>query len=482
MSRRILVIDASPTTRIILKVKLAAARYDVVTAEGLPEARRAARGAPPRLILVSVGEDERQAATLVSRIAEDPVLGGTGIVAVCDAHPDGTPLVPARALLAAGAVDALTRPFDDAFLMARIRSLLRRSGADEELELRDGTSRALGLAESAAPVIERPGRVSILTDDLNDGESLRANLAAHLSDRLSVGSPEGAIDEAGGAAEDEEEDVDVYLLDLTGADGRAALLERVPDVRARSRGGQTALVVAVDRGDPAAAALALDLGADDVVRGLADPAETALRLRTLVRAKQSRDRLRESVKAGLRRSVTDELTGLWNRHYAMPHMARTAERAAATGRDFAILLVDLDRFKSVNDTYGHAAGDTVLAETAGRLRANLRLSDMVARVGGEEFLVVMPDTGLYDARRAAERLCAIAASNPIELPGGGAITVTMSIGLAMGGRHDAHALAAGAKVDGALEASRLMAAADRALYGAKNGGRDRVSVALGDAA
>lgn len=480
MSGRVLVIDSAPTTRIALKVKLAAARYETVTAADLREARRVSRGAPPRLILVAVGSEEAPAAALVARIAGDPVLGGAGILAIADAAPDGAPRMPARALLAAGALEALVRPLDEAFLMARIRSLLRRSGAADELELRDGTSRALGLAEAAAPAIERPGRVAILTAEAAAGEALRARLAPHMADRLSVAAPQDAV--APPPADDERSEADAYLLDLTAEDGRAALLEQVPDLRARSRGGHAALVVAVPAGDPAAAALALDLGADDVVRGLDDPAEMALRLRALVRAKHARDRLRDSVRDGLRRSVTDELTGLWNRHYAMPHLARTAERAAATGRAFAVLLLDLDRFKSVNDTYGHAAGDAVLAETAARLGVNLRLSDMVARVGGEEFLVVMSDTDLHDARRAAERLCTIAASTPIELPGSGAgaITVTMSIGLAMGGRGGTPP--AGGKVDGAQEAARLMAAADSALYRAKNGGRDRVALALYDAA
>ena len=478
MSGRILVIDGAQTTRIVLKVKLAAARYDAATAADLPEARRLSRQVPPRLILASVPADEAAAAALIAQIARDPVLGGGGIVAIGDAGADGAPLVPARALLSAGAVEALTRPLDEAFLMARIRSLLRRSDAAEELELRDGTSRALGLAEAAAPAIERPGRVAILSEQPDHGALLRRRLAAHMTDRLIAGPPEAGLAAPGSGPAEE---ADVYLLDLTASEDRSALLAQVPDLRARSRGGHAALVVAVRGDDPGAAALALDLGADDVVRGTVDTQETALRLRALVRAKQSRDRLRESVRDGLRRSVTDELTGLWNRHYAMPHLARTAERAAATGRSFAVLLVDLDRFKQVNDTYGHAAGDTVLAETAGRLRANLRLSDMVARVGGEEFLVVMPDTDLHDARRAAERLCAIAATNPIELPGGGDVTVTMSIGLTMGGR-GAVPRPAGRTEDGPREATRLMGTADRALYQAKNGGRDRVTISLEDAA
>ena len=235
------------------------------------------------------------------------------------------------------------------------------------------------------------------------------------------------------------------------------------------------------------AILALDLGANDVAPAPGDPAELSIRIKKQIRWKQGRDRLRQTVRDGLHAAITDPLTGLYNRRYAMPHLARIVETARESGRRFALLVADLDHFKAVNDTYGHAAGDAVLVETARRLRENLRGMDLVARVGGEEFLVAIPDTGLDEARIVAGRLCRMMRERPITLPDGRSITVTMSIGLAMGGTAGLTGGLSGAFPTGAAfpeadaaggeaEASRLIEAADRALYGAKSGGRAQYKI------
>ena len=109
----------------------------------------------------------------------------------------------------------------------------------------------------------------------------------------------------------------------------------------------------------------------------------------------------------------------------MPALARMAERAAETGRTFAVMLLDLDRFKAVNDTWGHAVGDLVLTEVAGRLRAGVRPLDLVARLGGEEFLVALPDVTVEQAHRLAERLRRQIYEEPVALPQGGTIGVTI---------------------------------------------------------
>ena len=128
------------------------------------------------------------------------------------------------------------------------------------------------------------------------------------------------------------------------------------------------------------------------------------------------------------------------------------------------MVLDLDRFKSVNDTYGHAAGDVVLQVVASRIKDNLRGVDMVARIGGEEFLVVMPDTHLDDARQTAERLCRVIDSSPIALAGGkGSADISLSIGVSMGGLHGA-----------VRTVDQLIESADHALYLAKSDGRNQV--------
>ena len=152
-----------------------------------------------------------------------------------------------------------------------------------------------------------------------------------------------------------------------------------------------------------------------------------------------------------------------------------ADRAQTTGRPFAVMALDLDRFKAVNDTWGHAAGDAVLVEVAQRLRAQLRQVDLLARIGGEEFLVALPDTAPEAAQAAAERLCHAISEAPIALPEpeaqGRAVRITASIGLA-----PCDPLSDSAPVEA------LISRADRALLGSKAGGRNQVSVFRRDAA
>ncbi|WP_158243213.1 diguanylate cyclase [Acidimangrovimonas sediminis] len=195
--------------------------------------------------------------------------------------------------------------------------------------------------------------------------------------------------------------------------------------------------------------------------------EIGLRLARLIARKRRNDRLRESVAAGLQLAVTDPLTGLYNRRYALPHLARIAERARISGKRFSVMVLDLDRFKAVNDTFGHAAGDAVLVSVAHMLARSLRPGDLLARIGGEEFLVALPDADLQTARRLAERLCKLVGANPVTLASGTQITVTLSIGLAVG---DPSSRAA------PLDALAVIDRADRALLGAKSEGRNQVTV------
>ena len=216
--------------------------------------------------------------------------------------------------------------------------------------------------------------------------------------------------------------------------------------------------------------MALDLGASDLLTLPLDAEETALRITLHLTRKRRADQLRRAVSTGLRLAVTDPLTGLYNRRYALAHLDRIAARAMEQGRRYAVMVLDLDRFKSVNDTFGHAAGDAVLETVAARLRENLRPSDLIARIGGEEFLVALPDATLGTARLAAERLCRVVGDTPVLLPDGrGTVTVTISVGLALG-----PSPSSGLDDSPAREA---LTRADAALLGAKADGRNQVTIA-----
>jgi diguanylate cyclase (GGDEF)-like protein len=175
-------------------------------------------------------------------------------------------------------------------------------------------------------------------------------------------------------------------------------------------------------------------------------------------------------RARLRRSgFTDVLTGWHNRRYLQARMKEELARACRDDSNLVCLMLDIDHFKRVNDTWGHAAGDSVLRELAQRIDAEVRASDVAARFGGEEFVILLPNTRSVDGRHLAERIRNAVAAAPFELPEGARIEITVSIGIAE--------FVPGSGIDDLKSlGDALIARADVALYGAKAAGRDRVVV------
>jgi diguanylate cyclase (GGDEF)-like protein len=171
----------------------------------------------------------------------------------------------------------------------------------------------------------------------------------------------------------------------------------------------------------------------------------------------------------LRSGFTDVLTGWNNRRYLVVRLGEEIARAKRERRTLVCLMLDIDHFKRVNDTWGHAAGDAVLRELAQRIESQVRASDVAARYGGEEFVVLLPDTTVAAAASLAERIRLAVSASPIELPGGESITITASIGIAEVSPGPG---AAEIKTMG----ESLLARADVALYAAKSAGRDQVVV------
>jgi two-component system cell cycle response regulator len=178
--------------------------------------------------------------------------------------------------------------------------------------------------------------------------------------------------------------------------------------------------------------------------------------------------LQENYQRSLSLALTDELTGLYNRRYLLAHLDELIDRVNHDHMSAAILLFDIDHFKQVNDTYGHAAGDDVLRELASRTMNSVRSVDLVARLGGEEFVVVMPDTDSIIATAVAERLRLAVAREPFTIGAGGVkVAVTVSIGVTAG-------------AEGGDFRERLLKRADDALYDAKAAGRNRIVTRVAD--
>ena len=203
----------------------------------------------------------------------------------------------------------------------------------------------------------------------------------------------------------------------------------------------------------------LDAGADDFIRKPVNMTELRARLRAATRLVRMQQQFR-------RMAETDALTGAANRRAFMQYLESQADLARRGGQPLSVIMVDLDHFKRINDTYGHGCGDRVLTGTVKVVQACLRERDMLGRLGGEEFAVVLPGAEGDAAIRAAERIRTAISGQVFTDDEGEPIPVTASLGLAFAGDEDAMETA-----------ESLLQMADEALYEAKGAGRNRVMIA-----
>ncbi|HEX8888197.1 MAG TPA: diguanylate cyclase [Pyrinomonadaceae bacterium] len=213
----------------------------------------------------------------------------------------------------------------------------------------------------------------------------------------------------------------------------------------------------------------LTLGANDYISKPFKAEELIARVSVAIRLKQERDQLRVNAEeAAVRaevaqeRAMTDALTGLLNRYGLQHVLAREHAEARRYDRPLSCLMIDLDNFKTINDTYGHASGDIALQQVAGILREVVRRSDTVFRYGGEEFLVLLPETDLEGATALAEKIRVNTSSRPFG-DGERVFNLTLSVGASTLYDHES--------------GNDMIACADMALYHAKERGRNRVEAA-----
>lgn len=454
MAGRILIADDVATNRIVLKVRLAEAGHQVALAASAEGCRAALAAMPVDLLILDRALPGGDGLAIVRGLRADAATQDLPVIMTVPDADEAACL----AALAAGADEVMVKPFSDVWLMARMRALLR---------LRDGASGAavdpsglgsVGLAEAAAP-FEAPATVALVSDNPGATRRLQMALERDLRARTVRLSPEEALAARAGPP-------DVYVIETTEGDGPAGL-RLLSELRSHGAGRHAGVCILHPGTADDRAALAFDLGADEVIPSRTSWAEIALRLRRLLQRKKAQDRRRDQIRSGLRMAVIDPLTGLHNRRFADADLNRLLRQAHDRARPLAVMLIDLDRFKRVNDAFGHAAGDAVLVEVARRLKAGLRPGDLLARIGGEEFLAALPDTPLPEAGARALALCRAIEERPIDVGGECTVSVTASIGLA--------------GVDGAPPANpsalaAILALADGALLRSKRLGRNQVSV------
>jgi two-component system, cell cycle response regulator len=448
MSARILVVDDVEVNVKLLGAKLASEYFDVLTAADGASALRLCAAELPDLVLLDVMMPEMDGFEVCRRLKADPATSHIPVVMVTALSDAADRLTG----LEAGADDFLTKPVNDIALFARVRSLVRLKRMMDELRLREEVSgRFAQLPGGEASEDLGPARILLLEDNKLAAARIVETLAPMTAELIRVASCAAAIERLDAT-------IELMIVGMSLADGDP--LRLVSQSRASEQTRQVPILLIADDGELPRLAKGLDLGANDYIVRPIDRNELTARARTQIRRKRLHDLLREHHHRSLSLALIDPLTGLFNRRYVTAHLEGLMARIGTGSKGPALLLFDLDRFKLINDSWGHLAGDEVLCEIAKRALSELRSFDLVGRYGGEEFVVLMPDTNLPVALAVAERLRISIADTPFVIDAlADPLHVTVSIGVAT-------------TLESGDTPTELLRRADVALYAAKHNGRN----------
>lgn len=451
MTARVLIVDDIPTNVRLLEARLTAEYFEVLTASSGREALAVCEREEVDIVLLDVMMPEMDGFEVCHRLKSDlkthhiPVL----MITALDQPSDRV-----RGL-EVGADDFLTKPVDDVQLMARVKSLVRLKALTDELRARAMTGQQIAVEDALRAmnsITTDGGRILLIDSDARQAERIAGYLRDQHDVEVLTNPGDAVLALATGGFE-------LALVSMSLGDFDP--LRICSQMRTLEQGRTLPIILIAEDVDRTRVVRGLDLGVNDFIMRPVERNELAARVRTQIRRQRYAVELRESVNHTLALAVTDELTGLYNRRYFERHLALMLGKAQEQSRDMAVMLIDMDFFKAVNDTHGHDIGDAVLKEFALRLRRNIRGVDLACRFGGEEFVVLMPDTDYRQAQGVAERVRQAVAERPFEAGAQRPLTVTVSVGVALND-------------SSADTPEMLLKRADIALYRAKREGRNRV--------
>lgn len=451
MTARVLIVDDILANVKLLEARLQAEYFEVLTAFSGAEALEICARERVDVVLLDVMMPGMDGFEVCRRLKAEPTSQDVPVVMVTALDQPSDKLQG----LEAGADDFLTKPVDEIALITRVKNLARMKMLDDEMAMRNATSDRIGLDRGAANARAnevKNGRLLLVDDNPHSVSRILEPLA-----KVHDVFIERDIQAALAIVTKFNFDSVIVSLGLSEADG----LRLCSQIRSIERTRHLPLVVLVDPSDEARLLRGLDMGVNDYVMRPVDRNELLARVRTQIRRKRHSDFLRTRLEESVELAVTDPLTGLHNRRYMETHLAGLMQEAKNDSRALSIMITDIDHFKRINDTYGHDAGDTVLRDFAARLQRHTRGIDLACRFGGEEFIVIMPDTEIEVARHVGERLRECIAEATFSINSQTNIEVTASVGLAtLAGTSDTTAT--------------LFKRADHALYAAKRTGRNKV--------
>jgi two-component system cell cycle response regulator len=449
VTARVLIVDDILTNVRLLEARLSAEYFEVVTASSGAEALAICAREIIDIVLLDVMMPGMDGYEVCTRLKADPNTSHIPVVMVTALDQ---PSYRLRGL-EAGADDFLTKPVDDVQLMARVKSLVRLKALTDELRARAaaaGEASAGSVAMEA--IVDTDGRILVIDSDIRAADRINGFLGAQHKVELLI-NPDNAAQVAS------EGDYELVLISM--ALEAHDPLRIASQMRSADPTRTLPLILIADEGDRARVVRGLEIGINDFITRPIERNELRARVRTQIRRFRYAKELRRSLTDTMALAVTDQLTGLYNRRYFERHLAAMLGRARDQAREMAMMIIDLDHFKQVNDSRGHVFGDQVLKEFADRLRRNIRGVDLPCRLGGEEFVVLMPDTDLGQAQGVAERVRCAVAERPFYAGESQPQQITVSVGIAI-------------NEQATDSPDDLLKRADIALYRAKREGRNRV--------
>ncbi|SEQ49840.1 response regulator receiver modulated diguanylate cyclase [Devosia sp. YR412] len=446
-----MIVDDIPTNVRLLEARLSAEYYDVVTASSGPQALEIMETSDVDIVLLDVMMPDMDGFEACRRIKANPRTQHVPVVMITALDQPSDRVNG----LDAGADDFLTKPVDDVQLMARVKSLARLKSLTDELRARAVTGQQIAIEDAIRQMDKintTGGSILIVDTDQRHGERIAQYLTPeHDVDILT--QPADAVFQVTG----KHYELALVAMSLTDFDP----LRVCSQIRTLEHTRNLPIILVADEADKPRVVRALDLGVNDFISRPVERNELAARVRTQIRRQRYAMELRQSVSNTMALAVTDDMTGLYNRRYFDRHLGVMLGKAQSQERDMALMILDIDHFKSVNDTYGHDIGDAVLKEFAARLKRNIRGVDLACRFGGEEFVVLMPDTDYAQAELVAERVRQSISERIFEVNAGRPLAVTVSAGVTL-------------NENASDTPESLIKRADVALYRAKREGRNRV--------